>query len=177
MNSCIARHLKAFRRENGTASIEFVFSFPVLLFIFLLAFEAGMLMVRNIMLERSVDMTMRDLRLNSFAAPDAELLKDEICAKTMVIANCRDVIVINLKPVDTGTWAMPGGVIDCMDRSEEINPLDAVDPGIADNLMLVRVCVTTDALFPTTGLGLRMPKDGNGGYWLTAVSAFANEPS
>jgi hypothetical protein len=177
MTGLFKRMKRAFTREDGTATIEFVISFPVLFFIFLLAFEAGMLMIRNIMLERAVDMTMRDLRLNNLTLPSAELLKDEICAKTLVIADCRNVIRINLQPVDTVAWNMPADAIPCIDRSETINPLDSVDPGVMDNLMLVRVCVATDALFPTTGLGLRLPKDGLGGYWLTAVSAFANEPS
>jgi hypothetical protein len=42
--------------------------------------------------------------------------------------------------------------------------------------MLVRVCVTQDAMFPTTGIGLHLPKDAKGGYGLVAVSAFVTEP-
>jgi hypothetical protein len=165
------------RREDGTASLEFVISFPVLLFIFLLAFESGMLMIRNIMLERAVDMTMRDLRLNLLDKPDVKALKDEICAKTMVIANCPSVIVINLEPVSTDTWNIPTSGVECLDSDEDFKIMSSANMGVKDNLMLVRACVSVDPLFPTTGLGLRLPADGNAGYWLTAVSAFVNEPS
>jgi hypothetical protein len=43
--------------------------------------------------------------------------------------------------------------------------------------MLIRVCVVQDALFPTTGIGLGLPKEGNGGYGVVAVSAFVTEPT
>jgi hypothetical protein len=43
--------------------------------------------------------------------------------------------------------------------------------------MLVRVCVVQDAMFPTTGIGLGLPKDGQGGYGLISTTAFVTEPN
>ena len=59
-----ARRIAAFlpdemRREDGTAAMEFVLVIPVIMMIFMASFESGLLMTRSIMLEQSVDMTMR----------------------------------------------------------------------------------------------------------------------
>ena len=51
------------RDDKGTAAVEFAMTVPLLLTIFMASFESGFLMVRSIMLEQSVDMTMRELRL------------------------------------------------------------------------------------------------------------------
>jgi hypothetical protein len=42
--------------------------------------------------------------------------------------------------------------------------------------MLIRACLTADALFPTTGIAAQMEQDSQGGYFITASSAFVNEP-
>lgn len=177
----MTRLAQALRRfvhgQSGMAAMEFVFIFPAIFFTFLMSVESGMVMVRSVMLERAVDLVMRDLRLNNYDDPDHDLLRDEICAHTTVIGDCAEVIRINLTPVDMTAWAMPTGPINCVDRAEEINPVTTWDPLVGDELMIVQVCVVVDALFPTTGMGLNLPKDGDGGYWLVATSAFVNEPT
>ncbi|MDP4032068.1 MAG: pilus assembly protein [Pseudorhodobacter sp.] len=167
----------ASRREDGTATMEFALMIPLLLMVFMASFESGLLMVRHTMLERAVDMTMRELRLGHFVNPDHDLLKTEICARTVIIADCEAVIKITLQPVDTTTWALPDSAPVCADRAEPIQPLTEVNAGLEDQIMLVRVCVVVNALFPTTGIGLALPKDGLGGYGLVAESAFVNEPA
>ncbi len=166
------------QREDGTASVEFVLAVPPMFALFIMSFESGMLMIRNIMLERGVDIVMRELRLNHYEAPTHDLIKEEICNNVLMFANCEESILVNLQPVDMTTWDMPTGPIPCIDRSADVKPApfysNSTDP---HQVMLVRACVAVDALFPTTGIGLRLPKDGDGGYWLTAVSAFVNEPT
>jgi hypothetical protein len=49
--------------------------------------------------------------------------------------------------------------------------------GQQNDVMLVRVCVVQDAMFPTSGIGLGLPKDAQGGYGLVSVTAFVTEPS
>ena len=51
------RLARGFRREDGTASVEFVMVVPVLLTVFMASFESGLLMTRSIMLEQAVDIT------------------------------------------------------------------------------------------------------------------------
>jgi hypothetical protein len=56
-------------------------------------------------------------------------------------------------------------------------PVTQLQFGQQNDVMLVRVCVVQDAIFPTSGIGLGLPKDSQGGYGVIAVSAFVVEPS
>jgi len=42
--------------------------------------------------------------------------------------------------------------------------------------MILRACAKFDPVFPTTGLGKHIDKDGAGQYALTSISAFVQEP-
>lgn len=163
--------------ESGTAAVEFVMAVPLLMAIFMASFESGFLMIRSLMLEQSVDMTMRELRLGHYPIPTAALLKQEICARSVVLQNCEANISIEMTRINTATWALPANRIACVDREEDIQPVTIVQQGQQNDVMLVRVCVVQDAMFPTTGIGLGLPKDAQGGYGLVSVSAFVTEPS
>ena len=168
---------RALRREDGSATLEFVLSVPILITIFMASFESGLLMTRSIMLEQSVDMTMRELRLGHYPLPDATLLKSEICKRTVIFKDCESNIMIEMTRVSTTGWSLPRTDVACVDRAEDVQPVTALQIGQQNDIMLVRVCVVQDALFPTTGIGLGLPKDGEGGYGVVAVSAFVTEPT
>jgi len=167
---------RIWRDQKGVASLEFVLMVPLVLIIFMSAFEAGLLMTRYIMLERSLDMTMRNLRLGQYPNPTPALIKQEICDRSVVLGNCSSNIRIELQPVSTATWAFPTGRAGCVNRDTGIEPATTFNPGAAHQIMLVRVCIAQDTMFPTTGLGLGLPKDSGGAYGLVATSAFVNEP-
>lgn len=173
----IKRLGRAFRREDGTASMEFVLTVPLLIAVFMASFESGLLMVRSIMLEQAVDRTMRELRLGHYPLPDAALLKREICDRTAIFRDCEANITIEMTRINTTGWAMPNTNIECINRSEDIQPVTALQIGQQNDIMLVRVCVVQDAMFPTTGIGLALPKDGKGGYGLITTTAFVTEPT
>lgn len=172
----VKRLARGFRREDGTATIEFVMAVPVLLTVFMGSFESGLLMTRSIMLEQSVDMTMRELRLGHYTLPDAALLKDEICKRTVIFPDCKANIMVEMTRVSTSTWALPQTEVTCVDREEDIQPVTALQIGQQNDVMLVRVCVIQDAIFPTSKFGLNLTTDAQGGYGLVAVSAFVTEP-
>jgi TadE-like protein len=173
----LARLLRAFRREDGTATIEFVMAVPILLTVFMASFESGLLMTRSIMLEQSVDMTMRELRLGHYTLPDAALLKTEVCKRTVIFRDCEANISIEMIRVSTANWALPSTAVTCVNRDEEIQPVTVLQIGQQNDVMLVRVCVIQDAIFPTSKFGLGLAVDGEGGYGLVAVSAFVTEPT
>ena len=167
---------RVIRSESGTASLDFAICIPVIMAIFMASIESGMLMTRFILLEQSVDMVMRNLRLGQYPAPTVQLLKDEICRRTIIMEGCESNITIDLQPVSTTAWNFPPRNAGCVDRGAEVQPATTFNPGAAHQIMMVRVCVTQDAMFPTTGIGLNLPKDASGGYGLVAISAFVNEP-
>jgi hypothetical protein len=173
--------LAPFRRflagEKGTASLEFVISVPILMVIFCASFESGLLMMRSILLEQAVDRTMRELRLGHYPLPTSALLKEEICSRGVILQNCEDNITIELVRVSTSSWSVPTGNIQCVDRDEDIDPVLALQIGQQNDVMLVRICVIQDALFPNMAIGAQMPLDGRDGYALITTSAFVTEPT
>jgi Flp pilus assembly protein TadG len=168
---------RAWRREDGNATVEFVLAIPVLMTIFTASFESGLFMVRSIMLEQSLDMVMRELRLGHYVAPDAALLKTEVCKRTVIFPNCEANLTIELREVSTTTWALPTTTATCTDVTKNVQPVTALQIGQQNDLMLVRACIRLTAMFPTTGIGLGLNKDSQGAYGIIAISAFSNEPS
>ena len=173
----LTRATDAFRREDGTATMEFVLVIPVIMAIFMASFESGLLMTRSIMLEQSVDMTMRELRLGHFTNITNQLLKREICSRTIIFPDCENNIKIQMDRVSTTSWTMPATPTHCVNRRETVEPVTTMSAGQQNDLMLIRVCVVLQAMFPSTGIALSLPLDADGGYGLVARSAFVVEPS
>jgi len=164
------------RRDEGTATIEFVILFPVFIVIMVSGIEAGMLMTRQMMLERGLDITMRQLRLGAIANPTHDEVRKLICRNARIIPDCERVVQLELREVDTATFAVPLAGNQCIDRTAKIDPVIDFNPGARNELMMVRACAVFDPMFPATGLGADLPKDASGGYRLIATSAFVNEP-
>ncbi|MGL6209583.1 MAG: TadE/TadG family type IV pilus assembly protein [Paracoccaceae bacterium] len=177
------RMLSRFRREDGSATMEFVIVIPVLLTIFMASFESGMVMVRSILLEQSVDMTMREVRLGRFAAVSADSnkladeLKTKICDRTIVFTGCKESIMIEMTRISTSTWAMPAPPITCVDREIDAQPVLSLQIGQQNDVIIVRVCILQELLFPTTGIGLKMDAYPGGEVGLVAETVFVAEPT
>jgi Flp pilus assembly protein TadG len=167
----------AIRRQDGTATLEFVLVFPVIMTIFMASFESGLLMVRSVMLERSVDMTMRELRLGHYGQVTDALLKEKICERTVIFPDCQNSMTVQMNRVSTDTWDIPAQNLQCINRNEP--PAPVVDYGavVDDDLMMIQVCVTLQAMFPTSGIAMQLPRDPEGGYHLIARKAFSIEPT
>lgn len=166
-----------FRRNDGSTALEFVILFPAFMIVLLSSVESGIMMVRNVLLERGVDMAVRELRLGTSIPADEEELIDRVCAHAAFIRKCDEVIRLELVRIDTATFNMPTASATCKQLDELTQPAVAYNPGVDHDLMLLRACAVFNPYFPTTGLGLRMPKDGTGHYSLTAASAFVVEPA
>lgn len=164
-------------REDGTATIEFVLMVPIFLTIFMASFESGLLMVRQILLDQSVDESMRELRLGHLTNVTEASLRTQICSLTIVFSNCEAAMMIQLDRVSTTTFAIPGAPTACINRDEQIQPVVSLQIGQQNDVMLVRVCVIQNAMFPTTGIGLGLAVDSQGGYALISRSAFVVEPT
>ncbi len=176
----LARLRRRARREDGTASIEFVILFPMFVVILISAVEVGVLLTRQVMLERAVDLAVRDLRLGR-AAPEGEpitrdRIRDIVCENGPMVGNCRDNILIELQPINPGVLAGLAGPVACVERGEAVQPATAMNAGEQNELMLLRSCALVDPLFPTAGLALNLPRDSTGARALVAQSIFVNEP-
>ncbi len=164
-----------FGREDGSATIEFVILFPAFMAIFLMTVETGVLMTRGVMLDRALDISMRELRLGSLSPMTTDALKTSICNNSVIIPNCENTLMLELSPISTATWAPPTSFT-CADRSANVQPVLEFAPGGGNQMMMVRACAVFDPFFPTSGLAAQMKLDNTGAYALVAMSAYVNEP-
>ena len=178
-SSLLRRSSRLRRDESGASSIEFVILFPVFMSVFFAGFESGYLMVRNVMLERSVDLAVRDLRLGDPVPPTFDQFKQSICENAFFISNCNTRVQVQLRPVDMTTWGPLPGDPRCVDVENPLEPFDPTQYNVGGNneLMMVRVCALFRPMFPTTGPALDMQYDSEGNYALVVTTAFVNEPS
>lgn len=169
------------RREEGSATIEFVFLFPLFMTLFLMGFESGFYMVRNVMLERSVDIAVRDIRLGNGKVPEMAALKERICEVGTIIPDCENSVQVYMTRLDPtpGSVAAIAGPARCVDKSstEDQDQFTSYDVGDVNSLMFVQVCAVAEPFFPTTGIGIGMQKSElAGNYAIVASAAFVNEP-
>lgn len=167
---------RRWRREDGNATIEFVLLFPAFMTLFLVVFETGLLLTRGVMLDRGVDVAMRQLRLGTLDPMTHDGLKNEICEQSVIIPDCNNAVLVELRPISKTTWEPLTHSATCVDRTEEVQPVLDFVTGISNEMMLVRVCAVFDPFFPTTGLAASIKLDKSGAYALVTTSAYVNEP-
>lgn len=167
------------RREDGTASVEFAILVPLLFTIFIATLETGLMMTRWVSLDRATDIMMRSLRLGLYQNPNAVMLRNEVCRNTFMIENCAENLVVDIREINRATFAMTAENAPCVlrDSNAIIQPVVEITPGQQNDLMLIRVCVTVDAMFPTSAYAVPIELDAQGGYALSVASVYVNEPS
>lgn len=175
----ISRLLRRFRRdEGGSSTVEFVILMPVLFTIFAAALESGLMMLRWTSIDRASDMVIRSLRLGQYVNPDALMLRQEICDRTFMIEDCFENTVVEIREIDRATFQFPATDAPCVTRQDTvIQPVTQITPGQQNDLMLIRICVTTDALFAGSAFAIPITYDAQGGYAISVASVYVNEPS
>lgn len=171
-----SRLFRRAKEEDGTATIEFVIVVPIVVTIFMASVEAGFYMAKHVMMERGLDLVMRDLRLGNLGAVDHDDLREIICDATPILAHCESILKVEMRPVSTVTFDLPSAPATCIDRGDETEPLTDFSSGGSNEIMIVRVCAVQDPIFPSTGIGLQLRADANGGYQMVTASVFVNEP-
>lgn len=168
--------LQRFRRdEDASATVEFVLLVPIVMWIVFSVIEAGWLATQQTMLNRGLNLAVRDLRLGRRPNPTANDIKQDICNFAGILRNCMDTIALEL--VTLGNPIGNAAAV-CVDRADPIAPVVTFDPGssITQDIMVARVCYVVDPLIPGAGFGAALPKDATGAYQMVSFSAFVNEP-
>ena len=174
----LSRKLVLFRlREAGTATVEFVIALPIVLSILFSSIDFGAVMLRQVFLDRAVDLAVREVRLGNVPTNGMATLRSLICQRTVLINDCEAGLAIELRPIDTTTWAGLNDPVNCINRSAAINPTLTFNPSAGNqDLMLVRVCASVDPFLSITGMVLGLGNETGGDLRLVAISAFTNEP-
>lgn len=178
----LVRHIAAslrrvVQREDGSATIDFALMVPLMFTVFIMAMEAGIIQLRQVMFDRALDLTIRELRLGHFGETvTQDDVFDRICENSFLIPNCRSNLSLELTPITLAGWAPPATNVECIDRDTEVAPINALSPAGQDRPTLVRACLIVDLMFPTSRYGLNLATDSQGGYRMVSYSFYIAEP-
>ncbi|MBJ3786735.1 TadE/TadG family type IV pilus assembly protein [Devosia sediminis] len=160
----------------GSAAIEFALVLPLLVVLTASTLEAGWIMVQTIMLDRALDQTVRELRVGTFANPTQQTMREQVCARAVVLNDCENTMALELFEITPAGAGYPTDSSRCVNRDSPIAPVLRFTPGGRSTIMFVRACFVVSPLTPGLGLGLALPKDASGAMRILAKSAFVNEP-
>ena len=168
---------RRFRRSQaGSATVEFAIVFPAVITVLLSGIELGLVSLQHAMLERAVDITVREIRLGTGSAPQHDQIKQMICDNAMFIRNCDQNLRLEMRPVDIHNFATLDATADCTDSAEPTKPVKEFTPGQQNQLMLLRACLRFDPVFPDAVLGSALDKDASGQSAIVSMTAFVQEP-
>jgi Flp pilus assembly protein TadG len=164
-------------REDATATMEFVITFPMVMMLFIAVFETSMIMTRQVMLERTLDQAVRILRLANGLTVTPSDIRTAICTNTSMLRDCQNLLTIDLRTVNRATYAVPTNQDLCIERADATaTPANQFVVGQDNEVMLVRACMIIDRILPFSGFGLNLTRDDSGGLHMVAASVFVNEP-
>lgn len=164
------------RRAHGSATVEFVIMFPLVMSMLIMGAEAGWTAVQRISLERAMDLTVREVRLGNLPAHTThDEFRARVCERSILLGNCNEQLLLEMRRIDTTHWAFPAQRNECIDLAENIIPITAFSVGSENSVMYLRACYLVRPIFPTTTLGLQLPLDASGMYALRTTTGFVNE--
>ena len=173
----VAKFFRRFRRdEDGQMMIEFALAIPLVFTLFLTSVELGIYSVRQMFLDRALDLAVRDVRLNTGANYSHSDLKLMICNYSGFLEECESALKLELNPINPRSFSGFESPEDCADISQPVTPSRTFVHGNEHELMLVQACYLFEPVFPTTGLGYALAKDGSGRSKMISLSGFVQEP-
>ncbi|WP_170464335.1 TadE/TadG family type IV pilus assembly protein [Ruegeria arenilitoris] len=176
IQKALARVTRFKRDEHGGVTVEFAILFPLYMFIILAVIEYALVTIQQAMLERSMDLVVRDIRLG-INLPDTEhdTIKEAICGNMVVMRNCSNNLLLEMIVQDPYSGINFPLEATCIDRQEEAQPVTEFQNGGSNALMILRACAQVDPLFPTTEIGRTMSGDDDL-ISLTSTTTFVQEP-
>ena len=177
MIRALSQRLRRFRRgDDGNATVEFVIIFPVFMMFLVFSLELSFITLRHAMLERGLDLTVRQIRLGYATPPNHSTIKNMVCDFSQLGGNCAENLRLEMKPINPRAYAGLDTTADCTDRGEPTKPVKQFTPGQQNELMILRACLKYDPLLPNGVLGKALRKDASGQSAVVSISAFVNEP-
>jgi len=164
------------RDESGTASIEFtLMAFPYVI-LFVSAIESGVMLTRQVMIERGIDMAVREVRLSTDNPPDYTTLREMICDGATILPDCMSDLRLEMVRINPWTsWNIPREA-DCINRDEPNEPVREFTPGNENEMVYMRACIQFRPIFPGGGLGFKIA-DEKGEFKIVADTVFVAEPA
>ncbi|GGL72825.1 TadE/TadG family type IV pilus assembly protein [Wenxinia marina] len=172
------RRRRAFLRgTDGSSTVEFVICVPVLMVFLLSGIELGLLMTRGVLIDRAVEMAVREVRIGALAPVTHDTLRDRVCELMPIMENCQADLRLEMQTLNPRAAITITREADCVDRGDPEKPLRSTFDQLNSNqITIVRACALFDPLFPTTGLAASLHKESENAYALVSNSLFVVEP-
>lgn len=163
--------------EDGSATVEFVILFPVLFSLFVTSVDFSLQMLRQVFLDRAVDLAVRDIRLGQVDANGLQQVKERICANAALTPNCMQTVTVELRPVTASQFAGLDPRARCVDRANNITPMLSFTPGSGgQELMMLRACTVSNPFIVANGYIFGNPRGPEDDFMSVSVGVFVNEP-
>lgn len=169
--------LRAFTsNRSGATAIEFAILAPIFIAVLFSTFEIGWLVTKSTLLDRALDLTIRQIRVGATTAPNSQAaMAASICDRLYIISDCKKSLTVEMTKITQAT-DFPSNGATCVDRGGSFSPTVSFTAGSRAEIMYVRACLVSDALTPLLGIAFHFVKDSKGGYSIVSSSAFMNEP-
>lgn len=165
------------RGEEGSMLVPFALWMPVFTMLIVSSIELGTVTVRHTVLERSLDMAVRDLRIGSSTVTTHDALKADICERAAILPGCLEALQLEMIPLNMVAWTDPPATADCVDISEEFTPQRSFVNGGGGAVMLLRACYKFRPVTPISSFNASVAKDADGYTGIVSTAAFVTEPS
>lgn len=178
---CGGSLLSRFRRSRrGSAGIEFAIIGPVHIALMLGMIETGMILAKTTLLDLGVSAATKYVYVGAAASGTVTRadIKNEVCKFVSKLQpDCYENLIVELTEI-TDFGDTPENAVQCQEAGadDDIEPTVTFRPGGSSDIMYMRICLTTNIMFPGVGAGLALTKTTEGNYEIVSSTAFVNEP-
>ena len=168
-------------RERGGATVEFVLLLPAFLMVFISSVESSVFLVRQVMLERAVDIAVRQVRLDVDSAVTQNQIRHNVCQRARILPDCDANMVIELTEIPMSTYATPDGAAPCVDRRGPTTPDAGYVEKRVGKMVMLRACYAVEPILAqssfamTRTLAANLVSDEDGALRIVTATAFTVE--
>ncbi len=163
------------RKEDGTIAVAFVFAFPFFVGFLLAGVEVGVTTMRHVALERTMDETVRFIRLNTGAKPSHANLKNVICSRNLV-DDCHANLQLEMVKRNLREWEDLPDNFSCLDNGFVVTDMSDLSFGEDNEMIVMRACLAYKPIFKGWFMLTPLSLDEDGNAYLKYTTAFVQEP-
>jgi Flp pilus assembly protein TadG len=169
------------RDESGSPTVEFVLVFPVYISLLLISVELSFITMRHALLERGLDIAVREIRLSTLRTPDYQTIKRMVCDNALFIDNCNTNLRLEMKRTNIRSYTEMGTPVLCENAASPTSQDDLdnnfANNGLPNELMQIRACYRYSPMVPQGILANALTVDPvSGQASIVSTSAFVQEP-
>ncbi|HEY0213552.1 MAG TPA: hypothetical protein VGC40_08205 [Paenirhodobacter sp.] len=169
--------LRLWRAETGAVTLPTLFWIPLFFMILLMAVEVMVINMRQVLLDRAVEVATRDLRLGSASIPSHDALKTRICQIIAFVPDCATNLAVEVFPVNLSNWSLVNPEAPrCSDITSTLVDDPVFDPATGNQLVALRACLRLKPMTRLDPMALALHLDATGRFALSSTTVFVNEP-